>query len=126
MPTNRDHLMHLGDHLEVDKGHCSGFLTFTANHLLSLRLITLASEEPIYYQPTTYDHGPCTVIVYQSPASVSRPYCRIADRNMDISNTAGVANVQKMLACNQQNAAQQNDIVADLRGFSRGSPILGR
>ncbi|KAF5521045.1 hypothetical protein CGCA056_v008767 [Colletotrichum aenigma] len=33
-------------------------LTFTANHLLSLRLITLASEDPIYYslRPTTYDH----------------------------------------------------------------------
>ncbi|KAF0321007.1 hypothetical protein GQ607_011765, partial [Colletotrichum asianum] len=30
-------------------------LTFTANYLLSLRLITLASESLIYYQPTTYD-----------------------------------------------------------------------
>ncbi|KAK2769422.1 hypothetical protein CKAH01_01029 [Colletotrichum kahawae] len=25
------------------------------NHLLSLRLITLASEDLIYYKPTTYD-----------------------------------------------------------------------
>ncbi|KAH9225109.1 hypothetical protein K456DRAFT_59721, partial [Colletotrichum gloeosporioides 23] len=35
-------------------------LTFTANYLLSLRLITLASEDLIYYslRPTTYDHDP--------------------------------------------------------------------
>ncbi|KAK2769690.1 hypothetical protein CKAH01_15057 [Colletotrichum kahawae] len=47
--------MHLGDHPGVDKGHCSRLLTFTANHLLSLRLITLASEDPIYHslRPTT-------------------------------------------------------------------------
>ncbi|KAF0317014.1 hypothetical protein GQ607_015736, partial [Colletotrichum asianum] len=35
-------------------------LTFTTNYLLSLRLITLASENLIYYQPITYnlDHNP--------------------------------------------------------------------
>ncbi|KAF0315007.1 hypothetical protein GQ607_017762, partial [Colletotrichum asianum] len=34
-------------------------LTFTINYLLSLRLITLASKDLIYYQPTTYnlDHN---------------------------------------------------------------------
>ncbi|KAH9230287.1 hypothetical protein K456DRAFT_55991, partial [Colletotrichum gloeosporioides 23] len=55
LPTDRDHLMHLGDHSEVDKQHCSELLTFTANYLLSLRLITLASEDLIYYslRPTT-------------------------------------------------------------------------
>ncbi|KAK2773006.1 hypothetical protein CKAH01_13670 [Colletotrichum kahawae] len=55
MPTDRDHLMYLGDHLGIDKGNCSGLLTFTANYLLSLRLITLAFEDLIYYKPTTYD-----------------------------------------------------------------------
>ncbi|KAK1837353.1 hypothetical protein CCHR01_20026 [Colletotrichum chrysophilum] len=62
MPTDRDHLVYLGDHPGMDKEHCSGLtsialqqstcdyhyryfqLTFTANYLLSLRLITLASE----------------------------------------------------------------------------------
>ncbi|KAH9229424.1 hypothetical protein K456DRAFT_56332, partial [Colletotrichum gloeosporioides 23] len=73
LPTDRDHLMHLGDHSEVDKQHCSELtsialqqstcdyhhryfqLAFTANYLLSLRLITLASEDLIYYslRPTT-------------------------------------------------------------------------
>ncbi|KAH9225111.1 hypothetical protein K456DRAFT_59720, partial [Colletotrichum gloeosporioides 23] len=35
-------------------------LAFTANYLLSLRLITLASKDLIYYslRPTTYDHDP--------------------------------------------------------------------
>ncbi|KAF0315113.1 hypothetical protein GQ607_017652, partial [Colletotrichum asianum] len=35
-------------------------LTFTIIHLLSLRLITLASKDLIYYQPTTYnlDYNP--------------------------------------------------------------------
>ncbi|KAL0940554.1 uncharacterized protein CTRU02_202062 [Colletotrichum truncatum] len=47
--------MHLGDHPQVDKEHCSGLLTFTANYLLSLRLITLASEDrsTISLRPTT-------------------------------------------------------------------------
>ncbi|KAF0317754.1 hypothetical protein GQ607_014959, partial [Colletotrichum asianum] len=35
-------------------------LTFTTNYLLSLRLITLASKDLIYYQLTTYnlDYNP--------------------------------------------------------------------
>ncbi|KAF0316853.1 hypothetical protein GQ607_015897, partial [Colletotrichum asianum] len=32
-------------------------LTFTINYLLSLRLITLASEDLIYYQPITYNYN---------------------------------------------------------------------
>ncbi|KAK2746869.1 hypothetical protein CKAH01_18186 [Colletotrichum kahawae] len=53
MLTDCNHLIYLGDHLGVDKRHCSGLLTFTTNYLLSLRLITLASEDLIYYKPTT-------------------------------------------------------------------------
>ncbi|KAK2730918.1 hypothetical protein CKAH01_09353 [Colletotrichum kahawae] len=55
MLTDRNHLMYLGDHLGIDKRHCSGLLTFTVNHLLSLRLIVLASEDLIYYKLTTYN-----------------------------------------------------------------------
>ncbi|KAK2729175.1 hypothetical protein CKAH01_10382 [Colletotrichum kahawae] len=58
MLTDYDHLMYLGDHLGVDRGNCSGLLTFTANYLLSLRLITLASEDLIYYKPTTQTTTP--------------------------------------------------------------------
>ncbi|KAK2728295.1 hypothetical protein CKAH01_11092 [Colletotrichum kahawae] len=44
MPTDRDHLMYLGDHLGTDKGHCSGLVYSITEYLLSLRLITLASD----------------------------------------------------------------------------------
>ncbi|KAK1837429.1 hypothetical protein CCHR01_19951 [Colletotrichum chrysophilum] len=52
--------MRLGDHSGLDKEYCSELLTFTANYLSSLRLITLASEDLIYYslQLTTHDHDP--------------------------------------------------------------------
>ncbi|KAF0315137.1 hypothetical protein GQ607_017644, partial [Colletotrichum asianum] len=51
-------------------------LTFTTNYLLSLRLITLVSEDLIYYslQPITTTTTQYTIITCQSPASISRPY----------------------------------------------------
>ncbi|KAK2734839.1 hypothetical protein CKAH01_18967 [Colletotrichum kahawae] len=66
MLTDRDHLMYLGDHPGMDKGHCSGLTSIALQqstceyhlilsaHLhceysLSLRLITLASD----YRSTT-------------------------------------------------------------------------
>ncbi|KAF0322385.1 hypothetical protein GQ607_010466 [Colletotrichum asianum] len=61
--------MHIGDHLEVDKDYCLRLPTFTANYLLSLRLITLASKDLIYYQPTTYDldHDPSILLLRVNP-----------------------------------------------------------
>ncbi|KAK2774760.1 hypothetical protein CKAH01_13094 [Colletotrichum kahawae] len=93
MPTDRDHLIYLGDHLGIGKGHCSILSAYLhCEYLLSLRLITLASN----YRSTiqAYDLRPrprpqCTVTTYQSPASVSRPYCRIADRNKQDIYTTG-------------------------------------
>ncbi|KAK2778513.1 hypothetical protein CKAH01_11758 [Colletotrichum kahawae] len=69
MLTDCDHLIYLGDYLGTDKGHCSGLLTFTTYHLLSLRLITLASEDLIYYKPTTYntDHNPSVLLLHINP-----------------------------------------------------------
>ncbi|KAK2740419.1 hypothetical protein CKAH01_18587 [Colletotrichum kahawae] len=44
MLTDRDHLMYLGDHLGIDKRHCLGLIYSITKYLLSLRLITLASD----------------------------------------------------------------------------------
>ncbi|KAK2728950.1 hypothetical protein CKAH01_10646 [Colletotrichum kahawae] len=53
MPTDRDHLMYLGDHLGVDNRHCSGLIYSMTEYLLSLRLITLASDYRSTTQTTT-------------------------------------------------------------------------
>ncbi|KAK1838812.1 hypothetical protein CCHR01_18561 [Colletotrichum chrysophilum] len=104
MLTDRNHLMYLGDHLGINKGHCSGLTSialqqstyeyylilsahFHCEYSLNLRLITLASKLSIYdiaYKLQPRPRPQCTVTAYQSPASVSRPYCRIADRNISL------------------------------------------
>ncbi|KAH9236298.1 hypothetical protein K456DRAFT_51664 [Colletotrichum gloeosporioides 23] len=59
-PTSRRTIQDLYIQSTCDYHHRYFQLTFTANYLLSLRLINLASEDLIYYslRPTTYDHDP--------------------------------------------------------------------
>ncbi|KAF0315272.1 hypothetical protein GQ607_017503, partial [Colletotrichum asianum] len=42
-------------------------LTFTINYLLSLKLITLASKDLIYYQPITYNYNLNILLLYINP-----------------------------------------------------------
>ncbi|KAF0331135.1 hypothetical protein GQ607_001443, partial [Colletotrichum asianum] len=44
-------------------------LTFTINHLLSLKLITLIPKDLIYYKPTTYNlnHNPSILLLHVNP-----------------------------------------------------------
>ncbi|KAK2771854.1 hypothetical protein CKAH01_14188 [Colletotrichum kahawae] len=69
MLTDRDHLMYLGDHLGMDKRHCSGLIYSITEYLLRLRLITLASDYRSITQPTTYnpDHNPSILLLHINP-----------------------------------------------------------
>ncbi|KAK2740415.1 hypothetical protein CKAH01_18583 [Colletotrichum kahawae] len=44
MLTDCNHLMYLGDHPGMNKRHCLGLIYSITKYLLSLRLITLASD----------------------------------------------------------------------------------
>ncbi|KAK2756901.1 hypothetical protein CKAH01_17088 [Colletotrichum kahawae] len=69
MLTDYNHLIYLGDHLGIDRGNYLRLLTFIINYLLSLRLITLASEDLIYYKLITYnlDYNPNILLLYVNP-----------------------------------------------------------